>query len=626
MSLVRFENVCKAFAGVPVLEDVDFRIEVGEKIGLIGRNGTGKTTVLRLAAGEIPPDSGVIERMRKARIAHLTQLPRFDASTTILDVVMGPFQPLVALECELADLERRMAGGDHSLMERYSRLQDQFALRGGYAFRTEAKRVLQGLGFGPGDFDLPAGALSGGQTTRLLLALVLLEEVDLLLLDEPENHLDIDAREWLEQYLKECSEALAIISHDRQMLDTVVDRIVEVERGHLTSCTGNYEAYLRQKALVRDQQQKAFQRQQEFIRKEEAWIDRFRYKNTKARQVQSRIKRLKKLERFEAPPPEPPASGFGFSDVVRTGEVVIEASGLAMAYGDLTLYEELSFQIHRGERVGVIGPNGSGKTTLLRHLAGRLDRAAGTVRLGHKVSLGFYDQRLESLTTTNDVLSEIASIRPDWRPEQVRTFMGRLLFTGDDVFKPVRALSGGELSRVAIAKLILTNANVLLLDEPTNHLDIASREAIEAALAEFPGALLLVSHDRALVDRLADRLIVLDNGRAELHLGNYSDYRWKQDQLARQQPGEPQAAKAAPRTRKQRPDRKQENERRRRRQRVEQVERDIEACEARLETMQGQLVEAATGDYQRARVLKGEYDRLKQALNGLYQEWEALTE
>jgi len=626
MSLVRFENVSKSFAGKPVLEGVDFRVEVGEKIGLIGRNGTGKTTVLRLITGETAPESGSIERMRGTKPAYLAQLPRFDGATTVMDAVMRAFEPLLALEKQLADLERSMAQGDESVMTRYGRLQDEFALRGGYDFRTEAKRVLQGIGFGPADAAMPVLALSGGQTTRLMLALVLLEDAGLLLLDEPENHLDIDAREWLEQYLRESPKAIVIISHDRQMLNAVADRIVEAEQGRLQGHTGTYDAYLEHKVLVREQQQKAFNRQQDFIRKQEAWIDRFRYKVTKARQVQSRIKRLDKLDRVEAPPTDQATTQVAFGDVVRTGEVVLDAAELGMAYGNRRLYEGCSFQLQRGERIGIVGPNGSGKTTLLRQLAGRLEGGSGTVTVGHKAVLGFYEQQHESLNPANDILTEVGTVRPGWRPEQIRKFMGRFLFSGDDIFKPIRALSGGELSRVAIAKLILKGANVLLLDEPTNHLDIPSRETLETALAGFPGALLVVSHDRALIDRLADRLMIIENGHAQIHLGNYADYRREQAQVSLEQAAGPAQVAAAPSGKKHRPDRHDENQRRKRRQRIVEVERDIETTEDQLRCIEAQLAQADPRDYQRGHALNAQYEDLKNARDTLYAEWEGLAE
>ena len=628
MSLVRLENVSKSFAGVEVLSAVSLRVEEGERIGLIGRNGTGKSTIFRLITGEIEPDKGIVDRMKKARIACLAQLPKVDEGATIFDIVLHSFQDLLDQEHELTHLEERMARGDQAAVAAYSTLQEQFSLRGGYEFRARIKRILQGLGFHPDDFNLPFHALSGGQRTRLMLALVLLEDADLLLLDEPENHLDLEAREWLESYLKECPKAVVIISHDRQMLNAVATRILETERGELFGHKGNYEAYLKQKALLCEQQQKAFERQQEFIRKEEAWIDRFRYKNTKARQVQSRIKRLEKLDLVDAPPPQSSTATFGLGEVVRSGAVVIQAEDLTMAYGGLILYHKASFQIHRGERVGVIGPNGSGKTTLLRQLAGIHNGLGGAVKLGHKVSLDFYEQNHESMNPANDVLAEVHAVKPGWTPAQMRSFLGRLLFSGDDVFKPVSALSGGELSRVAMAKLMLRGANLLLLDEPTNHLDIASREALEAALAEFPGAIVMASHDRALIDRLADKLIIVQNGTALVHLGNYTHYRWKhQNTLLDEQPKSTGEVLRIRRTKARREEKKaRDREERQQRRKLEELEADIEAMEVLLASYDVKFATLDPTDYAAAQRYTQEYEGLKADLKALYGEWEVLAE
>ncbi|HQM34460.1 MAG TPA: ABC-F family ATP-binding cassette domain-containing protein [Candidatus Hydrogenedentes bacterium] len=626
MSLVRLEKVSKSYNGVPLLEDVDFRVEEGEKIGLIGRNGTGKTTIFRLITGQLEPTAGAIERMRRARIACLAQMPDLPPRETIHHAVMRSFEGLIEEEKRLSDLEHRLASGDHGVMDAYSRLQDTFRLHGGYEFRARVRSVLFGLGFQEDEFDLPVAALSGGQRTRLMLALVLLQDADLILLDEPENHLDIAAREWLEGFLRESSKAFVIISHDRRTLDAVVKRIDEVERGQVRSYTGDYSYYLRQKTLLREQHEKAYQKQQEFIEKEQRWIERFRYKNTKASQVQSRVKRLEKIERIDAPPPEGRSAGFRFGAVVRTGEVVIETKDIAMRYGPLVLYEGVSLEIKRGERIGIIGPNGCGKTTLLRHFAGRLPGGEGEVRLGHKVQLGFYEQHHDNLSRELDIFQEMRNTRTDWTPEQVRTYMGRFLFIGDDVFKPVSALSGGELSRVAIAKLIAREPNVLLLDEPTNHLDIASREALEEALAQYPGTLVMVSHDRTLIDKMADRLVVFETDRVVTHLGNYTDYREQRERQAGTVDERLDDPLKIRRVERRKRDKAEERERRRRKKDLDDLEARIEAMEETVEDIEMQFTRVDPADHASQRLLKEEYDGLKADLSSLYQEWEELTE
>lgn len=634
MSLIRLENISKSFATESIIEDVDFRVEEGEKIGLIGRNGTGKSTLFRIMTGEIEPDSGNIESMKRARVACLAQFPDVDTSTPIYDIALDQFAELVQLEKDLRVLEERMGDGCEDSLERYSDLQDKFSLAGGYEFRSTIGRVLTGLGFREEDFALPVSALSGGQRTRLMLALVLLQDADLLLLDEPENHLDLEAREWLESFLQDWPRAFVIISHDRQMLNSAANRIVEVEFGGVESYSGNYAYYVKEKALRRELQQAAFDRQKRFVEKEEKLINRFRYKASKARMVQSRIKRLEKLDIVDAPPPESSSVSFGLGDVVRSGAVVLEARDLAMSYGDLKLYDNVSFQVERGERIGIIGPNGTGKSTMLRQLAGRLDEASGSVKLGHKVKPGFYDQHHEDLNPKNDILTEIADIRPDMKQDQIRGFMGRFLFTGQDIFKSVEALSGGERARVSIAKLILQGANLLYLDEPTNHLDIASREALENALSQYPGSIVLVSHDRALIDKLVEKLVVMADGTGTVFEGNYTHYRWKlgkdsSDRSPDAGTSEEEVMKirrvekkVAPKQR----DKEAKKEQRRLERRLKELEEQIEAMEEHIGGFELRFTQVDPADYEANNALQVDYDGLKRDLKEMYGEWETLSE
>ena len=628
MSLVRLENVSKLFSGEPVLSEVNLRIEEGERIALIGRNGTGKTTLFRLIVGDTEPDGGVIECMRRARIIYLEQIPQATPGTTVMEIALTPFAELLQMEEQLHALELKMADGSEAALAAYGEYQHEFTLKGGYEFRTRVRQILGGLGFSNESFDLPFEALSGGWRARLMLSLSLLQEADLLLLDEPENHLDMDAREWLEEHIQSRPEAVVLISHDRRMVNVLAKRILEVERGVVTSYTGNYDAWLKEKALRREQQQKAFDRQDAFIKKEQAWIDRFRYKNTKASLAQSRLKRLEKLELVDAPESDMAAVTFKMGKIVRTGETVVDARDLSMAY-DHTLYADLSLSLHRGERLGIIGPNGSGKTTLLRQLAGRHKGNGGEVRLGHNVKHAFYDQHQQELHHGNDLLTEMQAYRPDWTALECRNYLAQFLFRGDDVFKPIAVLSGGERSRLALAKLIASDANLLFLDEPTNHLDMASREALEASLDDFPGAILVVSHDRTLIDRLVERLLIIENGRAHLFPGNFSEYRrWKRENPEyATDSSDDTASETKKKNLEEREQKKaQEREARRGQRQVEQLEAAIAKLEAEIKEVHGHFATLDPTDYERGKELTGKYESLQEELNGLYEQWAELAD
>lgn len=628
MSLVRLENISKRFSGELLLDSVNLRIEEGERIAMIGRNGTGKTTLFRLITGETEPDGGTVERMRRARIVYLSQIPEAPPEATVHDIALTPFSDLLAQEHALEQLEHRLASGDEDALVHYGEEQHAFALRGGYEFRTRVRQILCGLGFAPSQFDLPFKALSGGWRARLMLSLALLRDADLMLLDEPENHLDMEAREWLEEHLRARPEAIVLISHDRRMVNELAHRIIEVERGALTSFTGNYDAWLQEKAQRREQQQRAFSRQDAFIQKEKAWIDRFRYKNTKARQAQNRLKRLEKLELVEAPAPELGTAAFQLGAVERSGDIVVDARDLSMGYDGSVLYRDLSFSLHRGERLGIIGPNGSGKTTLLHQIAKRHTGLTGTVWTGYNVNMTFYDQHQEQLNPNSDLLGEMQSFRPAWSTQQCRSYLGRFLFTGDDVFKPTGVLSGGERSRLALAKLIASEANVLLLDEPTNHLDIASREALEASLAEYEGTLIIVSHDRTLIDNLVERLIIIENGTARLFYGNFSDWRRKQqeEQVVEAASGVADVPEKRRKAQEEREQKKaQEREARREQRRLDELEGKIAECEADIAALNTQFAKLDPADFQRAQDLKAAYDAAHAHLDALYAQWTELA-
>ena len=627
MSYIRLENISKSYQGAPVLENVDFRVESGDKVGLIGRNGTGKSTLFRVITGEVTPDDGQIERMKRVRIACLAQLPDVPATKSLHDIVLEHFQEFLDLEKRLGELEQMLGNGDESVMDEYGTVQEQFTITGGYEFRSRVKRVLTGLGFLESEFTLAFKALSGGQRTRLMLALVLLADADLLLLDEPENHLDLQAREWLESFLREWPHALIIISHDRQMLNAVVTRIVEVERGVLRSFKGNFDAYVAEKKRLVEAQTKAFQKQQDYIAVEEARINKFRAKASKAKQAQSWIKKLDKVERLEAPMQEQTGASFALGEVVRSGQLVMNAEDMSMGYDNLPLYSDVSFTVERGERVGIIGPNGAGKTTLLKQLAGRLKGQSGAVTFGPKVNMGYYDQQHEDHIATHEILVEFEKMFTERSREELRSFLGRFLFTGQSVFKAMNTLSGGERSRVAIAKLILSNANLLLLDEPTNHLDILSREALEDALKQFPGTIIMVSHDRHLIDGLVNKLIVVTGGSATVHLGNYTEYRNSSSSAAAYEIVDDDVLRIRRREVKtiSTNGREEQKEQNRIKRKLETLEEQIADVEELIDGFDSRFLEVDPTNYTALASLTEEKEGLSADLAELYAEWETLS-
>jgi len=634
MSLVRLENVAKSFHGDPIIENVAFQVEENERIGLIGRNGSGKSTLFNLITGSITPDVGSIERMKRARVSWLSQMPDVPPTTTIFDVVLLQFGKLLKMEADLSTLEGKLELGDTDLVEEYGHLRERFELEGGYDFRAKIKRILCGLGFLEDDFTMEFKSLSGGQRTRLMLALILVEDADLILLDEPENHLDLAAREWLENFLANWPKSLVVISHDRQLLNAVTTRTIEVEHGRIWQFTGNYDSYMENKVLRLEQQQNEFDRQQRHIKKEEKWIDRFRYKNTKSRQVQSRIKRLDKLEKVQTVQGGEKVSTFKHKEVIRSGQLVLSVKELTKSYPGLKLYDDVTFDVERGERVGIIGANGTGKSTLLKQIAGTLEDCTGQVELGHKVSIGYFDQHHATLDANMTILGYFETCYPTMKTESIRSYLGQFLFQDQDVFKALRSLSGGEKNRVAMAKLIHDNNNLLLLDEPTNHLDIISREVLEESLTHYSGTIILVSHDRLLIDHLVDKLVILGDGKAEVFIGNYSHYKWKKKEDSAFSNSIVSDEVLNIRSREiidkdgGQPDNKARRERQKELRRMEnkltKMEESIEKSENESSSLTDKMYDADPTNYELLSSLSAQKEKNEQKLEALVSEWENL--
>ena len=524
--LIRLDDVHKSYGGTEVLRGVTFQINPKEHAGLVGRNGAGKTTIFRLLTGPEETDRGDVILLKGLHVGLLEQQPIFPDNLNVIDEALSVFTELRGMEAEITRLEHAMskATGEalDEVMHSYSDLRHQFEIAGGFSYHARAGSVLVGLGFSDSEFQKPAEQLSGGQKARLALAKLLLSEPDVLLLDEPTNHLDVNAVEWLEDFLSEYKSAFLIISHDRFLLDRTANKIIELDGGRATVYPGNFSAYTKQREERRLAQSREFEVQQDLIARTEDFIRR-NIAGQKTKQAKSRRKMLEKLDRVEAVRDER-VGDFRLPGVARAGDNVLAVTDLSVGYWMNTLATGITFLLRRSERLGIIGPNGSGKTTFLKTILGSLQPMSGGLTWGANVNIEYFDQELSSLDASSTVIEELAVTAPRATIAELRSYLAKFLFTGDDILKSVGALSGGEQSRLALAKLIYSRANVLVMDEPTNHLDIPSREALERALAEFAGTIITVSHDRYFLDKLATEILHFDNGIATYHTGSYTDF------------------------------------------------------------------------------------------------------
>jgi ATP-binding cassette subfamily F protein 3 len=522
--LFRLSNVEKSYGGNEVLRGLSFQVNPDEKIGLVGRNGSGKTTVFRIITGAESPDEGDVHSINGLKLGLLEQHVDFGAEETVHTAALSAFKAVHDIEAEMRHLETRMET-DHSdeVLERYADLQSAFERADGYTFAARAESVLMGLGFTKDNWNTSTAKLSGGQRNRLGLVRLLLSAPDILLLDEPTNHLDVNAVEWLEAFLVEFDRAYLVISHDRYFLDRVAKRIIEIENGKAVSYKGNYSQFLVERALRREQQQREYENQRSLISKTEEFIRR-NLEGQKTKQAKSRRNMLERMERVEAVSSERSGGNFGLRSVERTGNNVLTTEDLAIGYRDKTLARGINISLHRGEVLGIIGANGTGKTTFLKTILGEIREASGKLNWGTKTDIGYYAQNLEDLHPANEVIQELRTVAPMADGGALRSFLARFLFFGDDVFKRVSDLSGGEKGRLSLAKLIYSRKNVLILDEPTNHLDIPAREALEDALDEYDGSIVTVSHDRFFLDKIATQILAFEDADTFSFNGNYTEY------------------------------------------------------------------------------------------------------
>ena len=657
------QDIAKSFGPQVLYSDATLQLNAGERWALVGPNGAGKTTLLRIIMGQETPDSGTVSFAKDTSIGYLEQETHLMGDNSALKEVMASATEIQELGTRITRLEAEIAESvpgeeQDALLEQYGRAQDRFEHAGGYELESRARQILAGLGFPVEDFDKPARDFSGGWQMRISLSKLLLRHPDLLLLDEPTNHLDLESVQWLESFLASYDGAVLLVSHDRDFMDACVSHVAALENRRLTTYVGNYSAYLRLRADNLDQLRKKRAAQERDIAHMQVFVDKFRYKPTKAKQVQDRIKKIEKIKsELVVLPEQSKRVSFRFPDPPRTGDMVVTLDGVTAAYGDHVVYHDVDLKLYRGDRVALVGPNGAGKSTLMKLIVGALAPAKGTVELGQNVTRAYYAQhQLESLTESNTVLQEIDQVAPGWTYPEERRLLGAFLFHGDDVEKRVSVLSGGERARLALAKMVVAPDPLLCLDEPTNHLDIDSVQVLEQALENFPGTIVLISHDEHLVRAVSNKVVDIRDGQVTLYDGDYAYYQEKRaeqlaeaaDQESKPAPA-PRADKAAsapatkakpdaqPRGRnvKTREQRRAEAEARnarnaktrKERERLKQVEAALQPAQARYDELMALMAtQELYDDHARFEEAMKEYEALSKKIPKLEEEWLELTD
>ncbi|MHA0856507.1 ABC-F family ATP-binding cassette domain-containing protein [Paenibacillus sp. CMAA1364] len=646
--LLQASGIKKLYGVHPVLDGINLQVLEKERIGLVGVNGAGKSTLLQILAGEISHDGGQIFKAKETTIGYLAQNSGLQSDGTLWDEMLSVFTPLIEAEQELRSMEIMIADPDamdnpkkyQDLLERYAFRSDWFKDQGGYEMETKIRSVLHGMGFGDFAPNTPIHTLSGGQKTRLALARILLLAPDLLMLDEPTNHLDIATLTWLEDYLRAYSGSILVVSHDRYFLDRLVNTIVEIERHQSKRYTGNYSRYIEIKAAEYEAELKQYDKQQGEIARMEEFVQRNLVRASTTKRAQSRRKSLDKMDRLDRPQGDLKKASFSFGIEYPSGKEVLQVREISVAFDPLNpLFQHASFDMRRGETVALIGPNGIGKSTLFKCMLDTLTPNAGQIHWGTKVKIGYYDQEQTNLNFKNTVLEELWSEYPHMEESRIRTVLGNFLFSGEDVLKKVSALSGGEKARVALAKLMLLEANMLILDEPTNHLDLVSREVLESALMDFEGTLLFISHDRYFLNKMAERIVELSSHGTEQYLGNYDDYIDKKQELAEiQQEAMELAAKTSsrmdtaldstdkPGASSFEADKLAKREERNRQRRLVTLEEEIHTLEEDIESLEAKMaLPEIFQDYIALQEHQEMVNTKKNSLEIIYSEWEQLA-
>lgn len=632
-------HISKSFGTDEIIKDATFNIEDREKAAIIGINGAGKSTLLKIIVGELSADQGEVAFAKDSTYGYLAQHQNLSSDNSIYDEVLSTRQDVLSMEASIRRMEEDMnnlSGNElDTLMEQYTRLTHDFDLAGGYAYRSEVTGVLKGLGFGENDFSLNVNTLSGGQKTRVALSKLLLSKPDIILLDEPTNHLDMNSISWLEGFLSDYKGSVIIVAHDRYFLDKIVSKVIEIDNGTVTTFSGNYTDYASKKAVLRNMQLKAYMNQQREIKHQEEVITKLKQFNREKsiKRAESREKMLDKIQILDKPSTLNDKMNIRLEPGIESGNDVLKVTGLSKAFDGNRLFNNISFEIKKGERVALIGNNGTGKTTILKILNGIIPADSGVVELGSNVYIGYYDQEHHVLDPDKTLFQEIQDAYPDLNNTRIRSTLAAFLFTGDDVFKYIRELSGGEKGRVSLAKLMLSNANLLILDEPTNHLDITSKEILENALNSYTGTVLYVSHDRYFINSTATRIIELTANTLVNYIGNYDYYLEKKDILTAAvikesvSPTDSDNTSVSSNTKEQWLSSKEEQARLKKlKNNLARVEEQISSIEERLKEIDEEYMNPDIGSNTgRLMELHKEKEELDDKLNNLYEQWEEIS-
>ncbi|MCA1032899.1 ABC-F type ribosomal protection protein [Bacillus timonensis] len=643
MILLQVNQLKKLFGAELILSNIKLEVQSKDRIAIVGRNGAGKSTLLKIISGHMSFDEGEIMKPKSVTIDYLAQDTGLESNLSIWDEMLSVFSHLKKLEKDLRLLETEMGKPEaysnptayEKLLKEYDHLQVTFKELGGYQYEADIRSILHGFRFSEFDYNTPISSLSGGQKTRLALCKLLLTKPDLLILDEPTNHLDIDTLAWLEQYLQGYQGAILIVSHDRYFLDKVVTQVYEISRTTSTKFVGNYSSYLNRKAEMYEQEMKRYEKQQDEVAKLKDFINRNLARASTTKRAQSRRKTLEKMELLHRPQGDEKSASFHFDIERQSGNDVLKASNITVSYSPEKepILSNVNFSVSRGDSIALVGPNGIGKSTLLKSITQKLKPVNGEFHFGSHVSIGYYDQEQANLTSNKRVLNELWDDYPMKNEKDIRTVLGNFLFSGDDVLKPVSALSGGEKARLALAKLMLEKSNFLILDEPTNHLDLDSKEVLENALIDYPGTILFVSHDRYFINRIATKVLELSTEGITEYLGDYDYYLEKKEEIAEiEQLEKIDASMASTNTTKSdktsyEQDKEQKKAERQRKRRIEEIEAEIAVLEEQMENNEELLCDPEIyQDHEQVQKINEESDAAKQKLELLYSEWESLHE